>query len=455
MIFFIFFYFLSHLQDISYWKRVFPIGKREYSLSEKERKRKEMSTLAKIREESKRDISLEEKREEKRDISLEEKKEKEIALQIILHSLNRDKIVYVRKDPEKRLASIRQRVEAYLTKGDILVTGPISEIRDLKDMSEEDKVNEVLISLLLNEKEYIQRENPTSFYLDLVEKLTLVVREFKKGNPVEIPIYLYQDLGIDIFAFTVANKWNFRDEGGEEEEKEEEEKEEKRDEKREKEKMREKREKTRGDAIESILNKFQPAKDKKIRDIVKKELSVVDTQSLLKWNKMGAKELNEIIEEWSDYRGELSTLFDTIETREKEKKKKEKREKKVEKVEKKYYDLEAFKEFKKGYFEKEENGKRGTCASLRDKYAEVMLDLFQKYGNPRNFVSKKEMSYNYIRKTLLPFLMFFNKHHPWQREKYTYGMFIYSLFKDQYRIKKREYPSEIIPYMSNFMNNVN
>lgn len=334
--------------------------------------------------------------------------------QIIFLAIYNDKKIVVRPNVVKEKKMILRNIGTFLDNDDdFLVKEPLRAIREdylAKKLTRQDALIVCLISLLLREETYLPKEDPKAFLANLKEETKEVIKVFLRGQLEELPIKLYQDLGIDVYSYTMSGKWT----------------------------IKEKKVGNKEDNIRSILDRYQLAVDDpevwcKIAEELRKEsdtfigeLLTIESDEIL----------NERLDNWSDHNNELKDLFDKVAQ---------------EKVDVEDFDKIDFKEFRTRYKEKEI--KDSKYVKIRDSFAKILHRFFLDYGNPNNYQGQGEMSQEYIRKTLLPFILYFyDKKERRVSETYAYGGYLVSLLREQHNIKdETKYPSYLKGYIKQYL----
>lgn len=334
-----------------------------------------------------------------------------ISNQIILMSLFRDKNIVIRDDFDKQMRQVNFDIQNFIKSNDSFLVKDV--IRDIADQYRDGKISNIseatdqaIVAILLGDTEFNRKGNPRDVFLRIKQDIITTIKIYKTKDPTnmpEIPVKLYQDLGIDIYSYTVTDRWF-------------------------KKKERFDQEQFNG-MIKKIANRYTIKKN--VKDELINRLTQQKDFDFVKrlYNIKQESEFNETIDSWLDIEGDVTNLFDEVKTES-------------------TFDKQDFKDFKKEYFKKEV--KEPRYKNFRDGYAKNMMKLFNDYGNPSNYKLDKPINEKYVRNTLLPFIMYFFRGKD-KTETDAYRGYIYNLITNQYKLQKKDFPDYIRSYVGKYM----
>lgn len=347
------------------------------------------------------------------------------AKQVILLSLYRDKNIKIRQNYDSEINKIHDQFRSFIqTEDNFLMKNTLRDIADLHyegKIKMEEAIDQCFLAILLGDAEYIHRDEPKMVLQKLIQDIKRVLHRFKQGEiDEELPVRLYQDLAIDIYEYTVSNKWISTEKTG-----------------------KQKEEKQTEGKIDVIAERYST--NQQISELVVSKLTEHykqkgDTVFIDKLYLMNDSDLSGTLDSWLDIEGEVSNLFDLV---------KQEGPMKQEGTNDSLIDKGEFRNFKIAYFEKE---RRDTnYVKIRDDYAKMMNNMFKKYGKPVNYTKSEDITESYIRKTLLPYIMYFYRTMPKTLETYAYGGYIYRYLTNQVGLTKDKFPSNLRGFVKKYI----
>jgi hypothetical protein len=347
------------------------------------------------------------------------------AKQVLLLSLYRDKNVKIRQDYDSEMKKIRDQIGDFIQGADnFLIKNALRDIADLyyeEKMKMEDAIDQSLLAILLGDVEYIHRDEPKRELQKLIQDIKQVLHKFKRQEiDQELPVRFYQDLAMDIYEYTVSDKWITT---GEPEKQ-----------------QNDKRTEEKIAVIAERYSTNQAISELAVSKLTEHHREKGDTIFINKLYLMNDNDLSETLDSWLDIEGEVSNLFDLV---------KQEGPMKQEDQREMHIDKEEFKQFKIAYFEKERRDTK--YVKIRDDYAKMMNNMFKKHGKPVNYTKSDDITQDYIRKTLLPYIMYFYRKLPKTLETYAYGGYIYRYLTNQVGLTKDKFPSNLRGFVKKYI----